>query len=682
LQKRRRRTIRDLTLPSVAATLTRGIRDVGRDGRPAKEDEGVTASEFAFLALGLVFGVSGGILLIGLIRSRPPAPRTIRVTMVAADVPRRRAATLSEDAFATFAEPAAGGPGDRDDVEEYAAALKPQDRTIVRSRPEPPAGAGDPASSRPARRRPIARRLAAAAARDRAAATKLRPFALPASLIASEWGTIVPDRPPAIAIRIHTETDWTLHALREVAARTADDAIRGHGRGVLVARAAAPAATTGWTALARRAFATTNGSSRSNGTNGSSSSSGGRGIAMSANASLDSDRDNRSDGRAHGSGGDPCAALRTTADERCAVATRARERADAAYDGLLAAHRAYDEHITAGELARITGDQRAIRGAKEAAQIAFRASRAAAETRDGVEAAARDWLSEINRINNAARDAALQVERERQTADALVATIERLTISADAARTAADAADAACAAARRSVADCEEADARRRAEYDRLGDAAQRGDPDLDAEPEPDDDSELVAASRAPEAEQRAILRLLRGHHETLGSLVDELAGSEPQDRRRWQLALAKLVDAIVARSIEASMLTFPADHPFWGAFTRPQQRDVAAALSSLGYRFDGLGGWSDERIPSQRDLSLAVGYAGLDPMRIRRWPTEEETAELYRDVEVAADEYLAGAARGLTLGELITALGRRADALTEVWNEWPRLRPLLLAPG
>jgi hypothetical protein len=84
--------------------------------------------------------------------------------------------------------------------------------------------------------------------------------------------------------------------------------------------------------------------------------------------------------------------------------------------------------------------------------------------------------------------------------------------------------------------------------------------------------------------------------------------------------------------------------------------------------------------VPTQRDLSLAVGYAGLDPMRVRPWPTEAEIGELFREVAVAADEYLAEAAGGLTLGELVSMLGRRADALTEVWNDWARLRPLLLA--
>ncbi len=45
----------------------------------------------------------------------------------------------------------------------------------------------------------------------------------------------------------------------------------------------------------------------------------------------------------------------------------------------------------------------------------------------------------------------------------------------------------------------------------------------------------------------------------------------------------------------------------------------------------------------------------------------------------VAADERLVGAAGDLTLGELVTMLGRRADGLADAWNEWGRLRPLLL---
>jgi hypothetical protein len=175
------------------------------------------------------------------------------------------------------------------------------------------------------------------------------------------------------------------------------------------------------------------------------------------------------------------------------------------------------------------------------------------------------------------------------------------------------------------------------------------------------------------------ILRILRGDHAAMQLAVARLAGDEADAGRRWQARLAALADALIARSIEASALDFPPDHFFWGLANQAENRDIASALSSLGYHFDGFGGWVDDRAPTQRDLSLAVGYAGLDPMRVRHWPTEAEMHDLVRDVRVAADEYVADTAGGLTLGELVTLLGRRADALTELWNDWGTVRPVLL---
>jgi hypothetical protein len=192
-----------------------------------------------------------------------------------------------------------------------------------------------------------------------------------------------------------------------------------------------------------------------------------------------------------------------------------------------------------------------------------------------------------------------------------------------------------------------------------------------------DEDETLGLALEAGGAPR--IFKLVRGDRAAMTTLVAKLAGDDPDARRRWQLMLTGLVEAIVADAIEASALEFPDDHPFWGPFTRTQNRDIAHALASLGYRFDGLGGWTDNRYPSQRDMSLALGYAGLDPMRVRKWPNEEATASMYREVTVAADEYLAGVAGDLTLGEMVTMLGRRADGLAELWNNWGRVRPLLL---
>lgn len=72
----------------------------------------MTASELAFLGLGLVLGAATGAALIVVFGSRAPS-REIRVT-VTRDALRRRSETLSQDAFVTQpAEPAPGGPGDR-----------------------------------------------------------------------------------------------------------------------------------------------------------------------------------------------------------------------------------------------------------------------------------------------------------------------------------------------------------------------------------------------------------------------------------------------------------------------------------------------------------------------------------------------------------------------------------------
>ena len=102
----------------------------------------MTASEFAFLALGLVLGVAVGAALVEVARSRPSAPREVRVT-VAPNSIRSRASTLA-DGRQTNGEdgPARGGPADRRwvDRDEDESPEGPVD---------PPAG-GSAASSAPA----------------------------------------------------------------------------------------------------------------------------------------------------------------------------------------------------------------------------------------------------------------------------------------------------------------------------------------------------------------------------------------------------------------------------------------------------------------------------------------------------------------------------------------------------
>jgi len=599
----------------------------------------VTASEFAFLSFGLVLGVVGGAALVEVLRSRPAPPREIRLTVTPDIVPRRRSATLAEDAFVVPVHaPASHGPADRRQTDR-APAGRLGDRTSVLSI-LPPAGAGDHTSGLPLSRL-VTTRPALGLGEPHARTAR-------APLGRSLDGAM------AVAVPIHLEPDPQLAALRAVAARSADRAIQEQGaaEAALLERASAR------TAVADPPAA------------------GGPAVAWSGpheTAATDA-------AAAEPSAADCVEASRVT-EERCAVAGLARRQADSAADALRGAQRAYDQHMSRAEQAGTTADLRGIRAAKERAQHTFRDARATAGQRDGAETAARDWLNEINRINRAAREAAATLLHEREAAHALVTTIERLTVEGDVARVAAESAETACVDSRQAAADCVEAaptDQSPKAGWPPAPSAGVGGGLGGLVE----DETELEAAFTATGAGEPAILRLLRGDRDTLGRLVGELAGADQAERRRWQLALAGLVDAVVARAIEASFLTFPTEHSFWGMFTLEQNRNVAAALSSLGYRFDGLGGWADDRVPGARDMSLAVGYAGLDPMRTRHWPRERGMTELFRDVSVAADEYLADAAGGLTLGELVSVLGRRADALADLWNDWGRVRPLLLSGG
>ncbi|MFI5225720.1 MAG: hypothetical protein ACHQ3P_03495 [Candidatus Limnocylindrales bacterium] len=392
----------------------------------------------------------------------------------------------------------------------------------------------------------------------------------------------------------------------------------------------------------------------------------------------------------------PCADQRRIVDERCALATRLRTAADSSADALHEAQRAYDTHAVNANQAAAIADARAQRAAKDAAQRTFRNDRAVAGSREAVETAARTWLQEINRINEAAREAAADLAREQAAAAESMAAIERLTLEADAARIQAESAQESCQFARQALADCEETVSRRAAAHMPLA-------PSLGPDEAPDEVPVAAAVATAPapapgariatEEEEHAlaaaaargrpaIVRLLAGDRDTMQRVVVGLAADDLAEQRRWQLELSELVDAIVARAIEACEFQFPLEHPFWGPFDQSQDRDVALALSSLGFRFDGLGGFADDRVPTQRELSLALGYAGLDPMRVRRWPTEEERGNLFREVKVSADEYIIGAASGLTLGELVTLLGRRADGLADLWNNWGRVRPLLIEPA
>jgi hypothetical protein len=615
----------------------------------------VTASEFAFLALGLVLGVATGAALVEVLRARPPAAREIRVTVAPHSIHARRAATLADDAFPDeVSGPARGGPADRrwvdrDDPRPDAGDEVPTgggsaldaanrtetasiDRTIVRV---------------PAALPPSATVPGATGANDHDARGSQAPEQ--ADFAPFRFAAVGSEPAGMVAVPMSLEPDPLTSALRATAAAVATAAMR-----------TAPVRTPAVIAIAGEEPI-------------------GRSEVEAQTAGSDASPASGQPGPAPAGAADagPCGEERRVADERCAVADRARESALAAAETLRSTQREYDDHVSQAEAQASTVDPRAVRSAKEQAQHRFREDRLAARTQEAVEAAARTWLEEINRINQETRDSHVRLERHRAAAARLGPSLERLALESDAARISADMAAEACIAAREAVAACEEAQTRREVAAAAAAPAAPetaRGD---GADTAYDDEEVAAMGSRA--AVDAPLLRMLRGDRDALQVAATRLAGDDADAHRQWQRALGSLVDALIARAIEASALDFPVEHDFWGRFTLVQNRDIASALSSLGYRFDGFGDWVDEHVPNQRDLAMAVGYAGLDPMRIRHWPSDAEARELLRDVRVAADEYVADAAGGLTLGELVTLLGRRADDLAELWNQWGAVRPLLL---
>ena len=49
--------------------------------------------------------------------------------------------------------------------------------------------------------------------------------------------------------------------------------------------------------------------------------------------------------------------------------------------------------------------------------------------------------------------------------------------------------------------------------------------------------------------------------------------------------------------------------------------------------------------------------------------------------VNVLAAQIVASAP-ALTMGELVRLLDRRAELVADLWNDWPRARPLLMLPS
>jgi hypothetical protein len=387
----------------------------------------------------------------------------------------------------------------------------------------------------------------------------------------------------------------------------------------------------------------------------------------------------------------PCAAEVRIANERCALARLLQERLAAARGELDGVQRAYDDLEVRRAEATAVADERAIRRTKDAAQAEFRRARIAAKGPVDIQAAATTWLDEISRENGAVVAARLELEDARAESGRLVAALERITAQVEALRVAAANSAVACRAAQERLAACLVAHGGGAAvmvaafEAQRPGEAAEGTEADAadDAMPgeEVADGGGRDAAAAVDLEGEPAIFAVLRGDEVTRQRLAEALGGADEEAVTRWSTRIAALADAIIDRAMEASRFEYPAEHPFWGWFTRAECRDIAVALASLGHRPDRTGAFVEGHVPTRHDLSLAVVYAGQDPVRIRTWPSAASMETIFAGTVTNAAAFLAEEAGDLTLGEMVTLLGRHAERLTDLWLDWDRIRPLLLAP-
>ena len=498
----------------------------------------MTGSEFVFLAFGLILGVAAGAALIESIRARPPA-REVRLTVAPDAVPRRRAATLANDAFTdspVMIEPAHGGPADRLDLSTDGTSSSDGRTPVLQPRPGLVA---EPA------------------------------FRLTGPTPASS-GPPVPGNPrPAVAAQglpVSSGIDPMLSALRASAAASAEAAMQGIGSPVATAIKEAPRAE-----AVPRAAAAIDASKTPSGSAGASTSRG-RGKTGGGTAAPTPEPAAPAEAPADAAPSGPCGDALRLADERCELASRARAQATEAEEVHRAAQRAYDDHETAMAAAAAAADARGVREAKDQAQARFRAARAGARTPDDIEAAAREWLHEINRINAETGDASAALLSARAASPQMAVRLERTALEAEGARVAAEAAESACVAARQTLADCEErATAGTPSPTPTKQDDA--GGRDRDAESDDTGTDTLVAALRAGASPR--IVRLLRGDRTAMQEVVDALAGDDATERRRWQLAMADFVDAILADAITAVRPGIPDRPRVLGSLqSRPGARD------------------------------------------------------------------------------------------------------------
>lgn len=370
-----------------------------------------------------------------------------------------------------------------------------------------------------------------------------------------------------------------------------------------------------------------------------------------------------------GTAADGCAEARATVDARCSESHAAISAHEALVErvrelrrDLVAAQHRLDEAVA-------EDDVRMRAAEKAAARDTYQLARSMAQTEDEARETVAAWAKTLDRIN---RTATLR-RREHAKAQAAVTTVRDVLHTSEreeqAAKMRAEQAESDCLDARVRLAACEE------------GSGSPEPAPSADVfAPHATTGGHAVAISATSSGPPLVIESIVTGDRvalELAAARIAELSGRSPAEE---QLQLQELVDAIISSAAEDGHLLFDQDHRFWSGLSFEEARDVIGALARLGFIFEPAEGWHAGRAPAPPDLSMALAYAGLDARNMRDLPSREELAALPASIGVDARAYLAARAPELTVDNVVRALGRRADALEQLWNEWGQVRPILLS--
>jgi hypothetical protein len=365
---------------------------------------------------------------------------------------------------------------------------------------------------------------------------------------------------------------------------------------------------------------------------------------------------------------DDCAELRLEVAARCEEAhaagqahaaateeTRARRR------DLVAAQHEVEEAVTAA-------DPAVRRVEKAAARDAYLVARKDAADEAAVSEATAAWANAIDRINRQGRLAARAVTHARERAAAAEEAVHTAQRAEQTVRFRAEAAQAACLDGRVRLATCEE----------RVTGAV----------PVPPGPDEAPAATTGPSGrasvvggpEPLVVEALVKGDEAILELASAAIAEQGILSPASVKLQLRELVDAISATAGDEGYLVFDQRYPLWAQLSPEESHDVVAALARLGFQLAPHEGWQGGRSPSSADLSMALGYAGLDTRQMRGLPTAVDLAAMPASIGVDASAFLAGQVPDLAVDQLVRLLGGRATALESLWDAWGHVRPVLLS--